>query len=1198
MNPNHQRIDSIFLAAAEKATADERAAYLDVACGADAELRERVERLLAAQSKVSRFLEAPAPALIGTVDEPPVTERPGLVIGPYKLLEPIGEGGMGTVWMAEQTEPIQRRVALKVVKEGMDSRQVLARFEAERQALALMDHPNIAKVLDAGRTPSARPYFVMELVKGRPITQFCDEKRLGVRERLGLCADVCRAVQHAHQKGIIHRDLKPSNVLVAPYDGRPVVKVIDFGVAKATGQRLTDQTLFTGFGALVGTPEYMSPEQAEVNNQDIDTRSDVYSLGVLLYELLTGTTPLTRQRVKEAALLEVLRVIREEEPPRPSTRLSTTDELPSIAANRGLEPRKLSGVVRGDLDWIVMKALEKDRSRRYESAGAFTADVLRYLRDEPVLACPPSAWYRWRKFARRNQAPLAVAACLFLVFAILGGSIVWAWRDRAAREREESARQAEVARRAEEAVSAVRTYLAGNNLALARQKLAGARAHVGQEPASFGDLIREIESIEEELKRFDRYLDLLDQAHQAEIPHSSVEVPGDPTQPSSRPWQPAPAKAVPYLLEALALYSILEREDWTTALQGGVLGKGQVEQIRGSAYEELLWLATDVLDRKQDHRSGNTLPAEAAATQALGYLHKAEVVRRPTRAFYAVRGASRNLLGEREAARADGQRASNTPPTTAVDHMLHGRAAFAASQRAAANKKMDTAVREKNRAVAEFEAALRLEPTHYWSLMRLGYCLASLGKAPDDWRAASTVFTACISKRPNHAHAYQCRADVYNRLGRYEYALADSSRAIELDPKHLLAWNTRGDIYFKLRQYDRAIVEYSAAIAVDPKDAEAWFLRARTYSHAGKSEEAIADYAQGLKLDPKDTKAWVNRGTTYLERRQYEQGIADLSKAIELDKTLALAWNNRADAYFALRQFQKAVDDYSKAIKLTPKWMMPVANRGMSYLRLRQYKEAAADFTSAITLNPKDARQWCNRGIAYRELRQYELAIKDLCEGLKLDPKYTQGWYSRGLAYMQLHQCAKAIDDFTEAIKLDPKLYPAWGNRAGAHYELHHYQQAITDYREAIRLQDRDPHAYACMAWLRATAADPRYRDPVEALQMAKQSVRLGPREASYWTALGIAHVRAGEGQEALVALDKAMKLSQGGDGADWFIVALAHWQLGDKPEARKWYDRAAAWMTTNKEAIEANKQQADVLRGLAAEAAQLFEMKQGQVGR
>jgi hypothetical protein len=334
-------------------------------------------------------------------------------------------------------------VALKVVKEGMDSKQVLARFEAERQALALMDHPNIAKVLDADRTPSGRPYFVMELVKGRPITKYCDEKRLGVRERLELFGDVCRAVQHAHQKGIIHRDLKPSNVLVAPYDGKPVVKVIDFGVAKATGQRFTDRTLFTGFGALVGTLEYMSPEQAEVNQPDIDTRTDVYSLGVLLYELLTGTTPLDRKHLKQAALLEVLRLIREEEPPRPSTRLTTTDELPSVAANRGLEPRKLSGLVRGELDWIVMKALDKDRNRRYETANGFALDIQRYLADEPVVAGAPSASYTLRKFVKRNRGPV-IAACLVLL-ALLGGVAGTTWGLIRAEQRRLEAEQARAA---------------------------------------------------------------------------------------------------------------------------------------------------------------------------------------------------------------------------------------------------------------------------------------------------------------------------------------------------------------------------------------------------------------------------------------------------------------------------------------------------------------------------------------------------------------------------------------------------------------------------------------------------------------------------------------------------------------------------------------------------------------------------------
>jgi serine/threonine protein kinase/Tfp pilus assembly protein PilF len=427
----------IFIAALEQESPADRRAYLDRVCQDDLGLRGRVEELLGAHDRAGSFLNRPIVAPGPTGDYTPgggrqagaissETSDPeaesgalsGRTIGPYKLLQQIGEGGMGTVWLAEQSQPVHRQVALKIIKAGMDSKQVLARFEAERQALALMDHPHIARVLDGGATDGGRPYFVMELVKGQSITRYCDEQRLTPRQRLELFVPVCQALQHAHQKGIIHRDVKPSNVLVAPYDGKAVVKVIDFGVAKATGQRLTGKTLFTELGAVVGTLEYMSPEQAELNNQDIDIRSDVYSLGVLLYELLTGTTPLTRERLKQVAFGEMLRLIREEEPPKPSTRLSSTDELPAVAARRGVEPRKLSGLVRGELDWIVMKALDKERGRRYESASAFAADLERYLADEPVQACPPSAGYRLRKFVRRNKGPvLAVSIIVLLLVA-------------------------------------------------------------------------------------------------------------------------------------------------------------------------------------------------------------------------------------------------------------------------------------------------------------------------------------------------------------------------------------------------------------------------------------------------------------------------------------------------------------------------------------------------------------------------------------------------------------------------------------------------------------------------------------------------------------------------------------------------------------------------------------------------------------
>jgi non-specific serine/threonine protein kinase/serine/threonine-protein kinase len=443
-----QQIRNLFEQALEQPP-DRRTGFLEPACGEDHELRSEVQRMLIADAQLESPIDLPAAAVwakgstgslqsgrvpTGATEFNEPTETAGIVIDRYHLLQKIGEGGMGEVWLAEQKEPVRRRVAVKLVKAGMNTREVIARFESERQALALMDHPAIAKVFDAGSTPMGSPYFVMEYVAGVPITTYCDDHRLTTRERLELFVCVCEGVQHAHQKAIIHRDLKPSNILVTEVDGRVAAKIIDFGVAKALGQKLTVDTLFTRVGALVGTPEYMSPEQADSSREDTDTRTDVYSLGVIFYELLAGVPPLELRKI---AFEEFLRRLRDVEPSKPSTKVSTEDEATSteVASKRQTEPRALVKQIRGDLDSIALKALEKDRSRRYGSPSDFAADIGRYLKNEAVFAVPASVTYHMRKFARRHRGALATTGTFVLVLILAASVIIWQ-SVRAMRERD------------------------------------------------------------------------------------------------------------------------------------------------------------------------------------------------------------------------------------------------------------------------------------------------------------------------------------------------------------------------------------------------------------------------------------------------------------------------------------------------------------------------------------------------------------------------------------------------------------------------------------------------------------------------------------------------------------------------------------------------------------------------------------------
>ncbi len=516
MNDSRDR-DVVVFAEVFQLSADERSAYLERACAADEELRQRVERLLKAHDQAGDFLEQPAPeAMPEARIEPAIGEKPGDRIGRYKLLQQIGEGGCGVVYMAEQEEPVRRRVALKIIKPGMDTKSVMARFEAERQALALMDHPNIAKVLDAGATESSRPYFVMELVKGVKITDYCDSKSLMTEARLSLFIQVCRAVQHAHQKGIIHRDIKPSNILVTTTEGgsaSPVV--IDFGIAKATSnQRLTDKTLFTAFEMLIGTPAYMSPEQADLSGVDVDTRTDVYSLGVLLYELLTGAPPFDGGSLMKAGLDEIRREIRERDPDRPSQRLSTmaAADLTATAQRRQSVPPALIRSVRGDLDWIVMKALEKDRTRRYETANGLALDVQRYLANEPILARPPSRLYKLQKTVLRNKllfSGIGVITLLLIVSLIVVSASLA--RERRSRHEAEAAsvKSQQVTKFLEDMLNGVEPSVAlGRDTTMMREILDRTAERVGKgmtnQPTVEAELRTRIGALYQEIGSYDR----------------------------------------------------------------------------------------------------------------------------------------------------------------------------------------------------------------------------------------------------------------------------------------------------------------------------------------------------------------------------------------------------------------------------------------------------------------------------------------------------------------------------------------------------------------------------------------------------------------------------------------------------------------------------------------------------------------------
>jgi serine/threonine protein kinase/tetratricopeptide (TPR) repeat protein len=1003
--------ETLFHMAREKPP-DQRAVFLDKVCAGDTSLRARLEILLAAHEHPGSFLQ-PADQDNGngevasdggrTVYQSGVQEGPGTIIGPYKLLQQIGEGGMGVVFMAEQSQPVRRTVALKIIKPGMDSRQVIVRFEAERQALAMMDHPNIARVLDAGATDSGRPYFVMELVKGIPITQFCDEKQLSVRERLQVLLPVCQAVQHAHQKGVIHRDIKPTNILVAEYDNRAVPKVIDFGVAKATAQKLTERTMFTELGQVIGTVEYMSPEQAKLNQVDIDTRSDIYSLGVLLYELLTGSTPFERQRLREAAFDEVLRIIREEEPPKPSTKLSSSDTLPSVAANRHTEPARLSKDVRGELDWIVMKCLEKDRNRRYETANGMARDIERYLADEQVLACPPLATYRFRKFARRHRAGLLIAggALIGLILLVIG--------------------------------------LAANNRMIARERNEKAKALVEKEEA---------------LKVKD---------------------------------------------EALKL--------------------AQAESNRA----------------EQNFRRVTTTISDAVTEAALG-MGEFSSLPLPVRKRFAEETAKFN-----ESLMQQDLRDPDLKYEAAVGHRSMGTLQNTFGDTQKAEQLTRRSLEMLDRLAGEHPTVAKYRHQLAWSslcLARIVKATSRVDEAKGYFEKSATLYEALLKGEPTSRNYHNEIITCYRALSALYADRGDMTRG-------------EGAILRAIAILEQAPSQQRADPAYPELLAQVQFSLAQLRARAGRIEEARSAFRDAAKRYEEAFSKQQSAPILYHWASCYYQlmelpGKNEKAAMAEAEQAFQQILDIRSRVPAELKDHQDLHVRFGHAFR---SWGFMLGGTSRLGEAEQAFLEAAAIFDKVIAEDPKAGQYDSFAADSHHQ------AARLLMLGARNEDAERE--LRRAIEVYQQH--ATQFPDGEDCSAL-------W---AGACFDLARLLMKTGRSQEANPLITRaasfdDPAVQNQIAWNLATDPDPSFRHPKFAVELAERAVAARPGDGSIWNTLGVARYRNHQWKEAIAAFDKSMGLRNGGDAYRWYFLAMCHWQLGEKDEARKWYDKAVEWTEKN----------------------------------